>query len=112
MDRQATTQTIKHQVKKTNNNNSITSSTDNNSLKESKKESEIEIISPEENITSFENIIVDTDETTSTYKESYLYCGARPDGIALKWILICGGVAIVVAAGIAVAVVLITKKKA
>lgn len=98
--------------KKPNNNNSITSSTDNNSLKESKKESEIEIISPEENITSFENIIVDTDETTSTYKESYLYCGARPDGIALKWILICGGVAIVVAAGIAVAVVLITKKKA
>lgn len=64
-----------------------------------------------EETTSSENETVITDETASTYEESYLYAGTKPNNAALKWILICGGAAAVVAAGIAVAIILIKKNK-
>ena len=52
-----------------------------------------------------------TDEVASIYEDSYLYTGAKPQNTALKWILVCGGIAAFLAAGIAVAVILINKKK-
>lgn len=64
-----------------------------------------------EEITSSDNETIITDETTSTHEESYLYAGTKPNNAALKWILICGGAAAVVAAGIAVAIILIKKNK-
>ena len=89
-------------------NQNNTSSVDSNTS--SGNESTVTTESTEET-TSSENETVITDETASTYEESYLYAGTQPNNAALKWILICGGAAAVVAAGIAVAIILIKKNK-
>ncbi len=87
-------------------NQNNTSSDDNNVSTETESTN-----GTEENITDESETVI-TDEPISTHEESYLYTGAKPNNAALKWILICGGVAIIVTAGIAVTVILITKKKA
>ena len=78
-----------------------------NSISSDQTESTIII----EETPSNESETVITDETTSNYEEADLYAGTKPDNSVLKWILICGGAAAVVAV-IAVAVILITKNKA
>ena len=92
-------------TQKPNNNNTVTPSTNNDASSESETE-----FTTDKDITIDENIIVDTDEATSTYEESYLYGGGNPDGTVLKWIVICGVAAIFVAMAVTTTVILINKK--